>query len=118
MSAFNKGGRKINIMGTKGELTGDAGTGDITVYTFEDKKLETVKSSDLVQEESILGGHGGGDSRLIKALVELIGDGQTSVSYCSATVSAKNHIATFAAEESRKTGRVIDIDAYTKEHSV
>ena len=117
MSAFNKGGRKINIMGTKGELTGDAGTGDIVMYTFEDKKLETVKSSDLVQEESILGGHGGGDSRLIKALVELIGDGQTSVSYCSATVSAKNHIATFAAEESRKTGRVIDIDTYTKEHT-
>ena len=117
MSAFNKGGRKITIMGTKGEMIGDAGTGDIEVYTFENKKTEILKSSDMVLDQSILGGHGGGDSRLIKALCELIGDGQTSVSYCSALVSAKNHVATFAAEESRKTGRVIDVDEYTKEHS-
>ncbi|MBQ7293757.1 MAG: Gfo/Idh/MocA family oxidoreductase [Clostridia bacterium] len=112
MSAFNKGGRKITIMGTEGELIGDAGTGDIDVYTFRDKKKETVKSSDIVQDESILGGHGGGDSRLIKALVELIGDGQTSVSYCSARVSAKNHVAVFAAEESRKNGTVVNVPEY------
>ena len=117
MSAFNKGGRKINIMGTKGELTGDAGTGDIIMYTFADKETKTIKSSDLIEEESILGGHGGGDSRLIKALCELIGEGQTSVSYCEPIVSAKNHAAIFAAEESRKTGRVIDVDEYISIHS-
>jgi hypothetical protein len=114
MSAFNKGGRKINIMGTEGELIGDAGTGDIEIYTFRDKKSEILKSSDVVQDESILGGHGGGDSRLIKALVELIGDGQTSVSYCSALTSAKNHVAAYAAETARRTGTVIDVAEYTK----
>ena len=114
MSAFNKGGRKINIMGTEGELIGDAGTGDIEIYTFRDKKSEILKSSDVVQDESILGGHGGGDSRLIKALVELIGDGQTSVSYCSALTSAKNHVAAYAAEAARRTGTVIDVAEYTK----
>ncbi len=116
VSAFNKGGRKITIMGTEGELIGDAGTGDISVYTFKDKKLETVKSSDVVQDESILGGHGGGDSRLIKALVELVGEGKSSVSYCSALVSAKNHVAVFAAEESRRTGTVVDVQEYAKRH--
>lgn len=117
VSAFNKGGRKITVMGTKGEIVGDPSLGILNVYTFDDKKTETLKSTDVVEDESILGGHGGGDSRLIKALVELIGDGQTSVSYCSALVSAKNHLATFAAEESRRTGRVIDVTEYIKEHS-
>ena len=116
MSAFNKGGRKITIMGTEGELIGDAGTGDISVYTFRDKKSEIVKSSDVIQDESILGGHGGGDSRLIKALVELIGEGQSSVSYCSARVSAKNHLAVFAAEEARKSNTVVDVEKYIKKY--
>ena len=114
MSAFNKGGRKINVMGTKGELSGHAGIGDIEVYTYADKKTEVIKSSELLQDDSILGGHGGGDSRLIKALVELIGNGQTSVSYCSALVSAKNHVAVFAAEEARKTGTVVDVAEFEK----
>ena len=114
MSAFNKGGRKINVMGTKGELSGHAGIGDIEVYTYADRKTEVIKSSELLQDDSILGGHGGGDSRLIKALVELIGNGQTSVSYCSALVSAKNHVAVFAAEEARKTGTVVDVAEFEK----
>lgn len=114
MSAFNKGGRKITIMGTKGEMIGDAGTGDIEVYTFEDKKTEVVKSSDILHDESILGGHGGGDTRLITALVELIASGTTSVSYCSAMTSAKNHLAAFAAEEARHMGTVVDVAEYEK----
>ena len=117
MSAFNKGGRKINIMGTKGELSGHAGVGDIEIYTYADRKTEIVKSTELLKDDSILSGHGGGDSRLIKALVDLIGDGQTSVSYCSALVSAKNHVAVFAAEQARKTGTVVDVDEYIKQYS-
>ena len=92
------------------------GAGDIEIYTFADKKTEVVKSSDVVQNESILGGHGGGDSRLIRALCELVSEGKTGVSYCSALVSAKNHIAAFAAEESRKTGAVVDVEEYTKKN--
>ena len=115
MSAFNKGGRKINVMGTKGELSGHAGVGDIEVYTYADRKTEVIKSSELLQDDSILGGHGGGDSRLIKALVELIGNGQTSVSYCSALVSAKNHVAVFAAEKARRTGTVVDVAEFEKD---
>ena len=96
---------------------GDPSLGLLHVYTVEDKKQETLKSTDVVEDESILGGHGGGDSRLIKALVELIGEGQTSISYCSAYVSAKNHLATFAAEESRKNGTVVNVAEYIKQHS-
>ena len=112
MSAFNKGGRKITIMGTEGEMYGEAHSGDISIYTYRDKKTEVVKSSDVMHDESILGGHGGGDARLIKALIELIAEGNTSVSYCSAMTSAKNHLAAYAAEESRHNGTVVDIAEY------
>ena len=112
MSAFNRGGRKITVMGTEGEMYGEAKSGDIEIYTYRDKKTEVVKSSDIMQDESILGGHGGGDARLIKALVELIASGNTSVSYCSAMTSAKNHLAAYAAEESRHTSTVVDVAEY------
>lgn len=108
VSAFNKGGRKISVMGSEGELFGEAGVGDITVYTYRDKKTVVEKSTEILGDDSILSGHGGGDSRLIKALCELIAEGETSVSYCSAMTSAKNHLAVFAAEESRRQGRVVD----------
>ncbi|MBE6576510.1 MAG: Gfo/Idh/MocA family oxidoreductase [Ruminococcaceae bacterium] len=114
VSAFNGGGRKITIMGTEGEMTGDMSSGDISVLTFKDKKREVVKSYDKNIEEGILGGHGGGDIRTIQALVELLGAGTSSVSYCTARVSAKNHVAAYAAEEARKTGTVVDVQEYMK----
>ena len=118
MSAFNEGGRKITIMGTEGELIGAAGTGDIEIFSFRDRQKTVIKTSDIIQDETQAGGHGGGDMRLIKALVELIGDGQTSVSYCSATTSAKNHLAVFAAEESRHNSTVVDFDEYLKKYDL
>lgn len=114
MSAFNRGGRNITVMGTEGELYGNM-SGDLTVYTFKDKKT-TVYSKEEQADESILGGHGGGDSRIVRALCELLGEGSTSVSYCSARVSAKNHVAVFAAEESRKLGTVVDFDEFEKRY--
>ncbi len=114
MSPFNRGGRRIHVMGTEGEVYGDAGVGDLTIFTYQNRKTVVEKSSDIVQDETILGGHGGGDSRLIKALCELIATGKTSVSYCSAMTSARNHLAVFAAEESRHTGTVVDVTEYEK----
>ena len=114
MSPFNRGGRRIHVMGTEGEVYGDAGVGDLTIFTYQNRKTVVEKSSDIVQDETILGGHGGGDSRLIKALCELIATGETSVSYCSAMTSARNHLAVFAAEESRHTGTVVDVTEYEK----
>lgn len=114
MSPFNRGGRKIHVMGTEGEVYGDAGVGDLTIFTYQNRKTVVEKSSDIVQDETILGGHGGGDSRLIKALCELIATGETSVSYCSAMTSARNHLAVFAAEEARHTGTVVDVAEYEK----
>ncbi len=112
MSAFNQGGRSIRVMGTKGEISGDPSNGIFRIYDFGTR--ETVEEScyDIAMDENITGGHGGGDSRTIKSFCDLIADGTVTKSICSAMISAQNHVAVFAAEKSRRTGTVVDVQKY------
>lgn len=114
MSAFNKGGRSIRIMGTKGELTADMKSGNIEIYDFATKETTVESCYNITMDESINGGHGGGDGKLIRAFCNLLSDGTMTPSICSAMVSARNHVATFAAEESRHNGTVVDVPQYEK----
>lgn len=124
MAAFNKGGRKIQIMGTKGELIStDSDT--IQLYTFcdEDPNSETygkprtdvIKTSELPMDESIAGGHGGGDGGIIGDFYKLIGEGITTRSVSDIRTSVLNHLTVFAAEESRCSGgQLVDVEEYLR----
>ena len=112
MSAFNQGGRSIRIMGTRGELSANMKDPEFTIYDFATRKTSTVAVSDFSEDESITGGHGGGDGGISRAFVELLTENKSSVSVCSGIVSAKNHLAAFAAEESRVRGTVVDVKEY------
>ncbi|MBR2019737.1 MAG: Gfo/Idh/MocA family oxidoreductase [Clostridia bacterium] len=112
MSAFNQGGRSIRIMGTKGELSANMKDPEITIYDFATRKTSTVAVSDFSENESITGGHGGGDGGISRAFVELLTENKSSDSISSGIVSAKNHLAVFAAEESRVRGTVVDVKEY------
>lgn len=113
MNCFNKGGRYTRIFGTKGEVFAYAADTEITVYTFEDK--ETVKIPVAKTDESILGGHGGGDGGIVLELYDYL-NGEYN-GYCAADIetSVKNHLIGFAAERARHTDTVISIDEYMKE---
>lgn len=113
MNAFNKGGRYIRLFGTKGEIFAYAADTEITVYTFEDKMTRKVPLE--LQEESILGGHGGGDDGIVLELYDYLSGNYTG--YCAADISrsVKNHLLVFAAEKSRHNDTVESIDAYFKE---
>lgn len=114
MNAFNEGGRFIRIFGTKGELTAYMERTEMDVFTFEDKKHTTL--SVVATEESILGGHGGGDGGLIYELHDyLSGDYK---GYCAAdiNISVKNHLIGFAAEKSRREDTVESIDGYFEKY--
>jgi len=66
MNPFNQGGRYIRLFGTKGELYAFAHDTEITVFSFADgqiHKLPVVKT-----EETIAGGHGGGDGGIVEEL--------------------------------------------------
>ena len=113
MNCFNKGGRFTRIFGTKGEIFAYAADTEITVYTFEDK--ETRKIPVIKTEESILGGHGGGDDGIVLELYDYLSGNYHG--YCAADIetSVKNHLIGFAAERARHTDTVISIDEYMKE---
>jgi len=110
MNAFNKGGRYIRLFGTKGELFANMSDPEITVYTFADKQTRSIPV--LKTEESILGGHGGGDGGIVSELYEYLGGNYTG--YCAAdiNISVKNHLIGFCAEDARHKGTVEDVDTY------
>ncbi len=110
MNAFNKGGRYIHIMGTKGDLHAalDKDT-PITLYDFAKDKTETIP---LVAADGINGGHGGGDYGIIKTLYEYLIGEYNGKSIPEIKESYYNHLITFAVEESRLTGKVVDVEEY------
>lgn len=116
MCAFNKGGRTIHIMGTKGEIMAAAKADTFEYYDFATCESKTMDISQKVLGDSIVTGHGGGDEGIINALYDYITDkiGKEEVSEIG--ISAKNHMLVFAAEEARLSGEVIDVEEYIKKY--
>lgn len=112
MSAFNEGGRISKIMGTKGELSCSAETNSIEFFNFETRKTEVLMSPDMDFDASITGGHGGGDTGIMMDLYEYLANNNQSNSISDISVSASNHLISFAAEQSRVNGGVIDMKKY------
>ena len=112
MNAFNEGGRYIRIFGTKGELYANASDAEITIFTFEDRK--TTKITIEQTEESIEGGHGGGDPGIVHELYEYFNSDYKGFCAADIDVSAKNHIIAFAAEKARTEGTVVSVPEYAE----
>jgi len=104
MSAFNKGGREVIMMGTKGMLTAIEHKEEVEVYDFE-TGATTVYPVTLQA-----GGHGGGDTGLMDAIVEALATGKPMST--GAEVSVESHLMAFAAEASRLSGKTIDMANY------
>lgn len=111
MSAFNKGGRNINIMGTKGEINATMSDPIIHIYDFLSKEEKEIDLDANNTDDTIVGGHGGGDDGIILALKDLL-EGRDNSSACDIRESCDNHMIAFAAEESRVKGVVVDMDEY------
>lgn len=110
MNAFNKGGRYIRLFGTKGELFANAADTSVTVFPFDTR--ETIHLPVEETEESIMGGHGGGDSGIVEELYPyLLGDYH---GYCAADIgiSVRNHLIGFAAEKARQSDTVVNVSDY------
>lgn len=113
MNAFNKGGRFIHIMGTKGEIRA-AMDGDtpITFFDFETRQTETIS---ITGKDGISGGHGGGDDGIINAYYDYLCGTYDGDAIPSIKQSAINHVMVFAAEKSRAENTVVDFDEYLNE---
>lgn len=113
MNCFNKGGRFIRIFGTKGELISYAGDKEIKVFTFEDKQTHMIPV--VSSDESINGGHGGGDHGIVVDMYDYLCGTYTGKSVADISISASNHLIAYAAERSRHTDCVIMLDDYFEE---
>lgn len=112
MSAFNYGGRRIHVMGTKGEMFAAMSDEYVTVRTFDKAEPELVRVLDAVADEEITGGHGGGDTGIMRAFCQYLCGTYKGKSVTDVSTSIENHLVTFAADRSRKEGRMIDIGEY------
>ena len=115
MCAFTSGAsRRIHVMGTKGDIVGDMGSNIITLGIFG-KGTEEIDVRNLTTDFS---GHGGGDSRMVHDLLDLVRGKitpETHPGITSIDKSIESHIVAMAAEESRvHGGKLIDIDDYMK----
>ena len=107
MTAFNShGGRLTRIFGTKGSIDTDSNT--ITLFDFlTDKK--TIIDTAIKNDGGILSGHGGGDGGLMDAFVSAVAEQDPSKILSGTDETLESHLMVFAAEESRKNGKVMEI---------
>ena len=80
----------------------------IQIFNFITRENRKYDFDTEAAGEMITGGHGGGDNGIIYALRELL-NGNRCKSVCEIGESCDNHMISFAAEESRLTGKVIDM---------
>jgi predicted dehydrogenase len=105
MSAFTYDNtRRIRILGTKGELFGDMEKNNIYYVDF---LTGTKRTIELNQSDQ---GHGGGDHGIMKDFVRSI-KAKTD-SKTSAKQSLQSHLMAFAAEESRLTHKVVNMNSF------
>lgn len=113
MCAFsNQIYRQIKIMGTWGELEGDMISNKIRVWEFG-KEPEII---DIAAMEKDLSGHGGGDFRMVRDLLDLLQGKDTHLdTITSIDRSLESHRVAFAAEYSRTHGGVpVEMDKFPK----
>ena len=109
MSAFNKGGRKSNIMGTRGEMFLDFEADEIKLFRFDTRQFEVINT-----RTGAVSGHGGGDDGIVTALYDYLIGAKTADQVSEIGISCRNHLLVFAAEQARRQGTVVMTDDFQK----
>lgn len=107
MCAFTESNKRISrFLGVDGEICCDMGKNTIVVRNFKTGNTETI----IVNPNS--GGHGGGDYGIMTSVINAV-LGNT-VDKTSVQESVQSHMMAFAAEESRLSGRSIDMNEFVE----
>ena len=115
MTAFDEG-RNIEVMGTDGVLRGGhflkQTTGsDILVKNHATGDETTWR---LSAEAGGYDGHGGGDAGLMRALYHEMNSSEPAAMRSSIQRSVQSHLMAFAAEHSRVSGSIAQLDSFQK----
>ena len=115
MSAFNKGGRKIRIMGTKGEINAEMSWDHVDLFDFLTRTTTQIKIADAIRDETINGGHGGGDRGIIRTFCAYLTGNYHGNTITDIGTSVENHLTAFAAEEARLNGNTVAMKKFAEE---
>ncbi len=110
VSAVARPGRKVHIVGSKGEIDGFFEDNAFTVRLYEPKSGLYTERKEVITGIREDDGHGGGDSRISEDFVNLVAGEPRSVSSTVIGDSLNGHFAVFAADEAMETGRVVNVD--------
>lgn len=104
MAGHNYHERRITKLSmTNGEIYYDASEGVVKAYRFEPLREETIRPAGMV------GSHLGGDKVIMDSFVDAIATGDKQNLLTPVEMSLDSHLMAFAAEASRRSGRVIDL---------
>jgi predicted dehydrogenase len=110
MNAFTYNmNRTIRVSGTKGEIIGDMEEEKIELHDFKTDTCCIVKMDKITNNDY---GHGGGDYGLINSLVKFLRDSDNNQMKSEIGSAVESHMVTFAAEESRLSNKVINLNEY------
>lgn len=99
------GGRRTRIMGTRGDIVGDMEEFTHTDFTTGISKTYNANAEDALNYEGV--GHGGGDAGMIRDWIEAIRQQDARLMSTPLDESLESHLMAFAAERSRKEGKVV-----------
>ncbi len=99
--------RETHIHGSHGELVGDMETFTVTDFRTNETKKYTPDSEG--------GGHGGGDSGLMRAFIRAVATGNQLELGVTPQDILRSHLMVFAAEKARLSDQVIPYAAFQKE---
>ncbi|KAJ3575148.1 hypothetical protein NP233_g1282 [Leucocoprinus birnbaumii] len=97
--------RQVRLHFSHGEIVGD-----MKEFTVTDFRTDATRKYKF----PISGGHGGGDLGLIETFVDAVKHGKQALLGTDVGEVVKSHLTVFAAEASRKEGRVVDCAEFEK----
>jgi len=102
--------RQVRLHFSHGEIIGNMTTFTMTDFRKGQKKIHRPKNEG--------GGHGGGDMGLIRSFVEAVRTEKQELLGTSVQEVLRSHLTVFAAEKSRREGRIVNIVEFEKEATV
>jgi hypothetical protein len=106
--------RKIKIYLQKGEIHGDLGLGSLRIIRYSGiRGKDEMRQIDFDSK----GGHGGGDEYFFQSFLKTINSNDAQHNLTSADKSLQSHLLSFAAEDSRLSGKTINFQNYQNNNS-
>ncbi|MFZ6030487.1 MAG: Gfo/Idh/MocA family protein [Chloroflexota bacterium] len=103
------GHRRTTLFGTRGELRGN---GEQIIH-FDFLSGKTSAYDTRPAGATAADGHGGGDAGLVRSFLQALTSGDRTPILSGADETLETHLTTFAAEQARLEGRVIDVGSFS-----